>query len=141
MDLRPSGGDGVWEIRSFGDVRAAVSLANPYSQTGRYLYFNLDDAFAFGRAGQPVSLHITFHDSGASSFAVEYDSTVNEGPFEGSFRPARAMVITGTGEWRTVEIALPDGRFTNRCNCADLRLAITGGSLELAVSRVEIKRQ
>ena len=141
MNLRPSGGDGVWEARSFGDVRAVVSLPNPHSQTGRYLYFNLDDAFAYGLVGKVVVLRVKLHDSGCASVAFEYDSTVNEGPFEGAFRRAGTTEITGRDRWRTIEVALPDCRFMNRCNGADLRLAITGGNLELAVSRVEIKRQ
>ena len=96
LDLRASGGDGVWEIRLFGDSRAAVTLANPHSQTGRYLYFDVDDAFASGLMGRPVVLRVTYRDAGCSSFTVEYDSTVNEGPLAGAFRPAGGVEIVGT---------------------------------------------
>ena len=135
LDLRASGGDGVWEIRTFGDRRAAITLANPHSQTGRYLYFDVDDAFACGLMGRPVVLRVTYRDAGCSSFGVEYDSTVNEGPLAGAFRPAGGVQIGGTGQWRTAEFKLSDCCFMNRCNGADLRLAVVGGEIELAVSQ------
>ncbi|MEN6427530.1 MAG: DUF5010 domain-containing protein [Phycisphaerales bacterium] len=140
LDLRPSGGDGIWEVRAFGDSRAVVSLPNPHSQTGRYLYFDVDDAFACGLMGKGTILRVTYRDAGCSSFGVEYDSTVNEGPFAGAFRPAGGTQISGTGEWKTVEFRLSDCCFMNRSNGADLRLAVVGGDIELAVSRVELTK-
>jgi hypothetical protein len=140
LELRPSSGDGVWEIRPFGDRQAAVSLANPHSTEGRYLYFNVDDAFALNLMGEAVTLRVTYRDADCSSFRVEYDSTVNEGPLDGAFRPAGGVQIGGTGEWKTAEFKLSDCCFMNRCNGTDLRLAIVGGDIELAVSRVEIRK-
>ncbi len=140
LDLRPSGGDGNWELRSFDDARAAVTLPNPHSQTNRYLYFNVDDAFAYGLLDGAVLLRITYRDGGCSSFAVEYDSTRDEGPLAGAFRPAGATAVAGTGTWKMAQFRLPECRFMNRGNGADLRLAVTGGGMELAVSRAEIKK-
>ncbi len=140
LNLRASSGDGVWETRPFGESRAAVTLPNPHSQTGRYLYFDVDDAFASGLMGRPLVLRVAYRDAGCSSFTVEYDSTVDEGPLAGSFRPAGGVQIGGTGEWRTAEFRLSDCCFMNRCNGADLRLAIVGGGIELAVSHAELKK-
>jgi hypothetical protein len=140
LELRPSGGDGNWELKAFEDTQAAVTTPNPHSQTGRYLYFNVDDAFAYGLLGGPVLLRVTYGDGGCSSFGIEYDSTVDEGPLAGAFRPAGATAVADTGKWKTVEFRLSDCRFMNRCNGADLRLAVTGGNLELAVSRVDLRK-
>ncbi len=140
LDLRVSGGDGVWEIRAFGDRQAVVTLPNPHSQTGRYLYFDVDDAFACGLLGRATALRVTYRDAGCSSFGVEYDSTVNEGPLAGAFRPAGGVQITGTGRWKTAEFNLPDCCFMNRGNGADFRLAVVGGEIELAVSWAELRK-
>jgi len=140
LDLRPSGGDGNWERRTFDGVPAAVSTPNPHSQTSRYLYFNVDDAFAYGLAGTGVLLKVTYRDRGCSSFGVEYDSMLDEGPLAGAFRPGAAATITGTGDWKIAEFRLPDCRFMNRGNGADLRLAVQGGGLELAIRRVELSK-
>jgi hypothetical protein len=140
LDLAPNGGDGYWEQRTLADVPAAVSTANPHSPTSRYLYFNVDDAFAFGLAGKGVLLQVTYRDNGCHSFGVDYDSTVAEGPGEGAFRPAGDVTITGTREWKTAELRLPDCRFMNRGNGADFRLAVRGGELELAIRHVELRK-
>jgi hypothetical protein len=140
LDLRPSGGDGNWELRRLGDVRAAVTLPNPHSQSSRYLYFNVDDAFAYGLLGKPLLLRITYRDAGCSSLAVEYDSTVNQGPFGGAFRPAGSTAVTGTGAWKTTQFQLPDCCFMNRCNGADFRLVAVGGQKELAVSELTLQK-
>ncbi|MBP7052416.1 MAG: DUF5010 domain-containing protein [Phycisphaerae bacterium] len=140
LDVRPSSGDGVWEPRAFGDRQAVVSGPNPHSQTSRYLYFDVDDAFACGMVGKGAILLVTYRDAGCSSFAVEYDSTVDEGPLEGAFRPAGGMQVTGTGEWKTAQFRLADCQFMNRNNGADFRLAVFGGDVELAVSRVELRK-
>jgi hypothetical protein len=140
LDLRPTGGDGNWEPRTVEGVRAVTTLPNPHSPAVRYLYFNVDDAFAYGLLGKPLLLRVTYHDAGCSSFAVEYDSTVSEGPFDGAFRPAGGRAVGGTGLWKTAEFRLPDCRFMNRGNGADLRLVVTGGRMDFAVSCVELQR-
>jgi len=140
LDLRPSGGDGNWDLQQVDGVQAAVTLLNPNSPTSRYLYFNADDAFAYNLVGRSAQLRITYRDEGCSSMGVEYDSTVPEGPFAGSFRPARGVAIGGTGQWKTAEFQLPDCRFMNRANGADLRVVVTGGDLKLAIRRAVLAR-
>jgi len=140
LDLRPSGGDGNWELREVAGVRAAVTLANPHSPASRYLYFNVDDAFAYGLLGKPVVLTITSRDLGCSSLAVEYDSTVSEGPQDGAFRPAGSTAVAGTGLWKTAEFRLSDCGFMNRGNGADFRLVVAGGPMDLAVSRAGLRK-
>ena len=140
LDPAPSGGDGFWELRSLDGVQAIVSASNPHSATNRYLYFNVDDAFAYGLLDTPVVLSVTYRDAGCSEFRVEYDSTVNEGPLDGAFRPAGSVPVSGTGQWKTAEFKLSEPRFMNRTNGADLRLAVVAGEMELAIRRVELRK-
>jgi hypothetical protein len=140
LELAPNGGDGYWQMQTLDGVQAAVSSLNPHSPTNRYLYFNVDDAFAYGLLDTPVVLSVTYRDAGCSEFRVEYDSTVNEGPLDGAFRPAGNFTIRGTGQWKTTEFKLSECRFLNRTNGSDLRLAVVGGDVELAVRRAELRK-
>jgi hypothetical protein len=140
LALAPNGGDGHWRSRTLGGVQAVVSAANPHSPTSRYLYFNVDDAFAYGLLDTPVVLSVAYWDAGCSELRVEYDSTVNEGPLEGAFRPAGGVTLRDTGQWKTAEFKLSEPRFMNRTNGADLRLSVMGGDLELTVRRVELRK-
>lgn len=140
MTIRPTGGDGNWQLVSREDGKAVVTRPNPHSPTTRYLYFDVDDAFAFGVRGKFLDVSVTYRDAGCLAFGVEYDSTVSEGPLAGAFRPAGSVAVTGSGQWKTAHFALPDCRFMGRCNGVDLRLVVTGGDMELAVKRVEVAK-
>jgi len=138
LEVRSSGGDGVWKEVTIGETNAIISAANPDLQVGgRYLYFNIDDAFAFDLYDKAVVLSVTYRDAGCSSFLVEYDSSnPSEGIYEGAFRPNGNVEIKNSGQWKTAKFTLPECRFMNRCNGADFRLAILGG--ELTVSKVAL---
>jgi len=139
LSLRQSGGDGVWKIKKFDDVEAIVSEPNPH--LSRYLYFNVDDAFAYELFGKTVSASVTYRDAGCSSFRLEYDNAnPKKGLYEGAFRAVRDISIGGTGKWKKITFTLPQCRFMNRCNGTDFRIAVLGGDLTLAVSRVELVR-
>lgn len=139
LKLRPSGGDGVWKRGTFADKEAVVSDSNPHSDKSRYLYFDVDDAFAYDLFGQTVVVSVTYFDVGCSSFCLEYDSTnPTEGVFEGAFRRIGNVVIEGKGSWRTADFTLPECRFMNRCNHADFRVMVSGGELELAISKIKL---
>ena len=140
LEVRASGGDGVWKAEKIGQVDAIVSAANPELQGGgRYLYFNVDDAFAFDLYEKDVQVFVTYRDAGCSSFRLEYDSSnAMEGHFDGAFRPAGNVEIEDSARPKTASLALEDCRFMNRCNGVDFRIAILGG--ELTVSRVRLER-
>jgi hypothetical protein len=140
LTLRPSGGDGNWRRISHDEGKAVVTRPNPHSETARYLYFDVDDAFAFGVRGKSVEVAVTYRDAGCSSFGIEYDSTVSEGPLAGAFRPAGSVTLTGSGEWRTTRFALSDCRFMGRCNGVDFRLVATGKDMELVVKHIEVAK-
>ncbi len=141
LAVRASSGDGVWKVMKFGDVDAIVSAPNAHSSAGRYFYFNVDDSFAYDLYNKPVLVHVTYRDAGCSSFQLEYDSAnPKEGQFEGAFRPVGNVAIKRSGKWKTARFVLPECRFMNRCNGTDFRLAIVGGDLELAVSKVRLEK-
>ncbi len=139
LQLCPSGGDGVWKISKFADVQAVVSAVNPHSAQNRYLYFNVDDAYAYGLFDRTVSVYVTYRDAGCSGFRIEYDNTdAQAGLHEGAFRPVGGVSIDGTGRRKTAKFTLPQCRFMNRCNGADFRISVSGGDLELAVNQVKL---
>lgn len=139
LNIRPSGGDGVWNKITTPDGEAVISAASPHSS--RYLYFDADGAFAYGLFDQSVIVKITYRDSGCSAFCVEYDNTdPSKGPLEGAFRQVGNVTIKNTGKWKTAEFTLPQCHFMNRCNDADFRIVVLGGELELAVRKVEVTK-
>jgi hypothetical protein len=140
LSLRPSGGDGNWRLTQYGDADAVISLPNPHSESTRYLYFDVDDAFAFGLRGKTVEVDVTYREAGCSSFGIEYDSAVSEGPLAGAFRPGGSAVVGDNEAWKTARFGLPDCRFVGRCNGADFRLSIAGKDMELAVAGVTVSK-
>ena len=141
LNLRPSGGDGVWANVTWSDGRAVVSGANPHSQSSRYLYFDVDSAFAFDLYNGNAKVTVTYRDGGCSSFYLEYDNTdPAKGVHEGAFRRVGDVTVRKTGSWKTAAFVLPDCRFMNRCNSADFRFVVLGDDLELAVRKVIVQR-
>jgi hypothetical protein len=139
LNIRPSGGDGVWKKITTPGGEAVVSAASPYSS--RYLYFDVDSAFAYGLFDQSVIVTVTYRDMGCSAFCIEYDNTdPAKGLFEGAFRKIGNVAVEDTGAWKTAEFTLPQCRFMNRCNDADFRIVVLGGELELAVRKVEVTK-
>jgi len=131
----------VWRVKRIADAEAAVSDANPHSSDSRYLYFNVDDAFAFDLLDQTVVVSVTYSDAGCASFHVEYDNAdPAKGAIDGAFRRIGNVPVKGTGSWKTAEFTLAQCRFMNRCNGADLRIVALGGDLTLAVSKIKLTR-
>jgi hypothetical protein len=139
LNIRPSGGDGVWKKVTGPDGEVVISATNPHSS--RYLYFDADGAFAYGLFDQTVAVTVTYRDAGCSAFCIEYDNTdPAKGPVEGAFRKVGNVTIENTGQWKTAEFTLPQCRLMNRCNDADFRIAVLGDKMELAVKKVVVKR-
>lgn len=142
LQLCPSGGDGIWKTSKVADVQAVVCAANPHSAQNRYLYFNVDDVFAYGLFDRTVSVHVTYRDVGCSAFRIEYDNADPQvGLLEGAFRPTSDIAVKESGNRKTAEFTLPQCRFGNRCNGADFRISVSGGELSLAVSQVKLVKQ
>jgi len=111
---------------------------NPHG--GRYVYFDLDDTFLFDEEGATLTVQIEYLDDHFDAFTLEYDSVdpaASAG--EGAFKPLVQRIACGrTGERKTVTLRIVEGRFANRCNGGDFRLAIQGG--DLTFGRVAAKR-
>jgi hypothetical protein len=60
------------------------------------------------------------------------------GSHEGTFRLAGNIPVGRTGKWKTARFTLPQCRFMNRCNGTDFRIAILGGDMVLAISKVKL---
>jgi len=139
LSLRPSGGDGVWEIAEVGGRQAVVSRPNEES-TSPYLYFDVADDFICDPDDLTVQVTVSYRDAGCRAFVVQYDNVdPDKGPLDGSFRDSATVPLGGTGAWKTAEVSLPQVRFIGRCNGADFRLAPQGGE-DLAVSGVVVRK-
>jgi hypothetical protein len=123
------------------DGKATVSAPNPHSQESRYLYFDIDGAFAYDLFDRTVIVSVTYRDTGCSSFRIEYDNTdPAQSVLEGAFRKGGEVSVGNTGGWKTAEFRLANCRFMDRCNSADFRLVVLGGDLELTIRAVRVTR-
>ena len=141
LEIRPSSGDGFWKDKKFGNIKAVVTTSSPEPDRNRYLYFNVDDGFAYELFGRAVMVFVTYRDAGCESFHLEYDNVDRKkGPAEGAFRPLGGIRVGGSGKWKTAGFTLTECRFMNRCNGTDFRINMGGGDLELAISKVKVVR-
>ena len=114
-----------------GDVEAENGAAHEglttdvaAGDTGFVLEVN--PRFAASTKGDTV-LKATFLDTGSGSFAVETDAGVSA-----------EVERTGSGEWRTATVALPDGAVS--ADATRLRIALAGGADDLVVRFVRLVR-
>ncbi len=134
----PSSGDGVTKEVEVGGRRCVQSA--PSEHQGRYVYFDLDESFAFDLEPQPIAIEIEYYDGGCASFALEYDSQDPNGSVrEGAFKHAGGVRVEGSNTWKTATFRVEDARLANRTNGSDLRLAIQGEG-ELSVAGVKVTK-
>ena len=134
--------DGIWKQHTFGEISAIVSEHNQETPGGRYLYFSVDDSFAFDLTDTTMQLTIVYRDAGCDSFHIQYDNVdPDRSVLDGAFRSLGNIQLKGSGKWLTATFTLPACRFANRCNHADFRLVINGGARKLAVSQVMLRRR
>lgn len=134
----PNSGDGLSVETEAGGKRCVQSAPNTLG--GKYVYFALDDSFAFDLEPQPLTIEVEFYDGGAEGFLLEYDSLDPQGSVrEGAFKASRRVTIGNTNAWRTETFTIEDARFANRNNGSDFRLAVLGQG-ELAVARVTVRK-
>ena len=132
----PSSGDGVTKEVEVGGRRCVQSA--PSEHPVRYVYFDLDESFAFDLEPQPITLEIEYFDGGCASFGLDYDSLDPQGSVrEGAFKAGGSTAIAGTNAWKTATLKLTDARFANRANGSDFRLAVQG---DLSIGRVKVTK-
>ncbi len=131
-------GDGLTVEAEVGGRRCVQSAPNDTG--GRYVYFALDNSFAFDLDPQAMAIEVEFYDTGPAAFALQYDSLDPEGSVrEGAFKDARRVTLGGTNTWRKETFTLKDARFADRTNGSDFRLAVVGEG-ELAVAKVTVTK-
>lgn len=110
------------------------------TQGGRYLYFDVDDAFYRPGSG-PLEITLEFLDQGSGQLELHYDSTDTAATLDGAYKTHPIRVDRkNTGQWQNVVFPLSDARFAGRQNGeADFRIYGSGESL--LVRRVRVARQ
>jgi hypothetical protein len=114
--------------------------STPNNTGGRYLYFRVDDSFAFDPDPGPFTITVEYLDAGPAAFELQYDSSDPAGSVrEGAFKAGGRVELGGQQAWKTATFTVGDARFTNRTNGADFRLAVLGTG-ELSVARVQVAK-
>jgi hypothetical protein len=98
-----------------------------------YYYFDVDEAHAAElRRGRTV-IAVEYLDQGRGSADIQYDSSdlsVRVSANPGAFKPATRQIVCGdTGQWKTLVLGLPDARFADGCNNADLRVSAEASTI------------
>ena len=103
------------------DCRAAVS-----GPSGGYIYFKIDDSFKWAPSMQ-AELDVEYFDSAGGSFAVDFDGSDTNAPFNGAYtRSSTTVTLSGTRLWRTARFNLAGAHFMNSQNGgADFRVAVS----------------
>jgi hypothetical protein len=142
LTLKPGAGDGWWKLTTLDGRRAAITVAGPEPNAGRFLYFDIDDSFMFDEADRAAEVSVVFRDDGGCDWLrIDYDNVdPDNGAMGGAFRAARPIPIGRTGTWRVVTLQLPDVRFCNRAHGADFRIDALGGKQELTIAEVTVRR-
>lgn len=142
IELLPSANDGCWQTATVDGSIAVASTPCPPESLAAYLYFRVDDSYMYDEMDRAAEVTIVFRDDGGcEQFQVEYDNTDPRiGVRDGAFRQSRAIPVGPSGTWRTVKLVLPQVRFIDRANNADLRLAVTGGKRRLVIREIIVRK-
>lgn len=134
-----SSGDGITELGEAGG-RGCVHSA-PSKWPARYVYFDVDESFAFDLEPHEVTIVVTYFDHGCDWLRLEYDSIDPDGSVrDGAFKTGGTVHLSGTKSWQTTTFSPADVRFANRSNKADFRLVVGGGGT-LYIHRVEVSKR
>ncbi len=129
-------GDGPFTIVNKGGI---TSWAVPKQRTLHYLYFDVDDQFR-STPGGDLRLELEYRDTGSGEIALQYDSTQENLPNKGAFKPHPESVRRhNTFGWQKASWVLSDARFLGSQNDhADFRIYVSGD--ELLVRKMRITR-
>lgn len=105
-----------------GTAHEGLSTAASAGDTG--FLFEVDSRFAASVSGETV-LKVTFLDSGSGSFAIDTDAGTSA-----------AVERTGSGQWRTATIALPEGAVG--ADATSIRVSLVDAADDLVVRFVRL---
>jgi Glycosyl hydrolase catalytic core len=89
-----------------------------------YMYFNVDDAFAFEGNRPAVAIDVDYYDLGTGTLTLQYDSIG-----DGAYKSAGSVTLGNKDTWKQYTFHLDDAYFGNRQNNgADFRLSAGVGT-------------
>ncbi|MCY2990490.1 MAG: GxGYxYP family putative glycoside hydrolase [Planctomycetota bacterium] len=110
------------------------------AQGGRYLYFDVDDAFYQSGSG-PLEIVLEFLDQGTGRIVLQYDSTDTAATLSGAYKSHATVVDCGnTDGWRSVAFTVPDARFAGSQN-GDADFRVYSSSDNLLIRRARVTRR
>ncbi len=127
--VQQADGDTIVETVGGRECRGNTTLG-----TDRYLYFNVNNAFAYQLANGDVTVEVEYYDNADSTvLGLQYD-----GASANYTTHPLPTTTTGSNTWRTVRFEIADAYFGGRQNgSADFRL--TFGARKLNVNRVWVR--
>jgi hypothetical protein len=141
-------GDGLWKTV---DAAGRSAWQTTGSGSGRYLYFDIAEDFAWFDAPVTVDITVEYLDSGGAATAQAASTTALEMNYD-NFQPDREMTLGDhyrtikvatlgtTGQWKTATVRLTGVRFADGENGgADFRLW-AGENRDLAVGKVTVTK-
>jgi len=131
-----SNGDGEFSVVEHNGVHCWLV---PKHASPNYFYLDAADDF-LPQTGGAVEIDLTYFDSGAGDFALDYDSTDVRLPGAGAFKRYPYIIHrTNSGQLKTARFYVNDARFSGRENGgADFRF-YSGGD-DLIISFVQVQR-
>jgi hypothetical protein len=127
--------DGPLNLKSILGLQSWVI----HSKTNtNYLYVAMDDGFSRRHKGT-LKIKVNYLDQGRGTFSLHYDSTDRNATFGGYYKDAAPVIQrTNSGDWKTAEFIIKDGRFENGQNGgADFRIYSHGDDLHVREISVE----
>jgi lysophospholipase L1-like esterase len=113
-----SGGDSYSEAAEIGGRPCRKVTFDTENSKIRFLYFDLDDRYAFGEKDSEITIEVDYFDLGSGSLKIQYNS---------KNIPYKETVITdftNDNQWKTAKITLDDACFTNSQNyISDFRIS------------------
>jgi len=98
-----------------------------------YMYFNVNDTFAFQGNRPAVAVNVDYYDGGTGSLTLEYDA--NTGEF---YKNGGSIALTNKNTWKQFTFNLTNAYFGNRQNNgADFRLSLGSTTFYLDVIQVD----
>lgn len=126
--------------RSLATIAAGKPARTPTKgvDSGRYLYFRVDDGFKDAPATRAV-VEVDYYDAAPGAIGLQYDSTDAAAPMGGTYKDAARAGLSGSRAWKTARFELPDARLDGAQNAgADFRLSFEG--VEPPVHAVRVLR-
>jgi hypothetical protein len=108
------------------DTKASRSARRNTNAAGGdyYMYFNVDDTFAFEGNRPTLAIDVDYYDLGSATFTLEYDSIGS-----GAYKSAGSVMLGNKNTWKQHTFSIDDAYFGNRQNNgADFRISAGVGT-------------